>query len=453
MIYNDKNLDILTTAVRKETRVVALEGSVRSGKTAIISAQAFYLAVCQSDEKYHCIAGRNLDVIRKNLIEAPDVGLLENHPNIQMKKGKVGSYYLSFYFGGKEKEISLINYSNSSSWKNVLGGTLGVVFIDEADIADPLFVREIFSRQVSVNYPKIFFTSNGNMPTHTIYQEVYNYCKPLGKVPLSIKHEIEEFQKKNGKKKEYYYFHCTMDDNPIMTPQKIADASKLYPVGSYYYKIKILGERGTPGKLIFEEYMNEELIVDARAIDENTGRKIYDLRYFSFGVDIGATRAMNSFKLIGWTRNYDTAIILESEQFKQCGYNEKKKALMDFIEKCIRLWNFNYLNCDGILLDSAEQNFIVDVDAETKRRFKMDTIGSYKATIKDRVDMMIVGFSTKRILFNKNCRETYESYKSSVRSSKDNEIREDNNLPINDDMDSTEYGLTRHMKSLMKANY
>lgn len=454
MLYNQKILDIIAVAVAPQTRVLALEGTVRSSKTASLTSQAFYLAVCQSKEKYHCIAGRNLDAIRKNILEAPEVGLLPNHPNVQMCRAKVGSYFLKFKYKGEVKEIALANYSNSSSWKNVLGGTLGCVLIDEADIADPDFIREIFSRQVSVDRPKLFFTSNGNTPTHTIYQEVYNYCKPLGKIPSSTMTEVVNFQKKNGSKCGWYYYHCTMEDNPVMTEEKINLAKNLYPVGSYYYKIKILGERGVPGKLLFEEYMTEDLIVNAREIDEKTGRKKFDICYFSIGCDIGATRATNSIRLIGWTKDFGTAIILERDTFKQCGYDEKKLIFLKFVqEKCIDLWNVTRFNFDGMAIDSAEQNFIVDMNSAMYKTFGLDAIPSYKATIKDRVDMDIIGFSQKRILFNSNCREDYEAFKSAVRSDKPNEIREDKNEKINDIMDAVEYGLTRHMKPLMRGGY
>ncbi len=453
MLFSPKILDLISLAPRNTTRCIFTEGTVRSSKTASFSSHAFYYAVCQSNEKYHLIAGRNLNTIQTNILNTENVGLLACHPDVEWGREKIGSPYLTFKHKGKEKIILLCNYSDASSWKNVLGGTLGVILIDEINIADPVFVRECYARQVSVENPKLFGTLNGDDPTHTIYQEFINFAKIIGDAPSSIIGEMTSFQTKHGRKKGYYYMHFNMHDNPVMTEEKIKEAEKIYPVGSHYYKTKIRGERGTPGKLLFEEYMTQELIVNAREKDER-GRNIYDIRYFSIGCDIGATRATNSIRLIGWLKDFSKAIILERETFKQCGYDEKKEKFLKFIkEKCIDLWGVNKFNFDGMCLDSAEQNFIVDMNKALYEKYELDVIPSYKATIKDRVDMMIIGFSMKRILFNFNCREDYEAYMKAVRSEKPGEIREDKNLPINDIMDSDEYGLTRHMESLMRGGY
>lgn len=447
MLYSEKMLDAFSIATNHATRLLAMEGTIRSSKTATASSWAFYLAVCKNDEKYHLICGRSIRSIETNILEPTDVGLLSVHPNIVRKKNN-----LYFSFGGKDKVIILCNYSDSSTWKDVLGGTYGVIYIDEADIADKRFIDECKARQVSVNNPLMILTQNGNEPTHSIYQGTINYCKIIGKAPASIVSDMQIFQKKHGTKRGYYYMHFNMHDNPIMTEEKINDAMRLFPCGTHYYKIKILGERGSPGLLLFEEYMGEFLIVNSRKKNED-GRLIFDFKHFSFGIDVGATRAQNSICLVGFTKDYDTAVIIEHESFKQCGYVEKKNRFKNFISKCNTLWNIDRSSFDGILLDNAEQNFIEDMNAMTWSQFGYDTVGSYKATIKDRVDMMIVGFSSRRILFASNCRNVYEAYKKAVRSDKENEIREDKNEPINDIMDSVEYALTRHMKPLMRGGY
>ena len=70
--------------------------------------------------------------------------------------------------------------------------------------------------------------------------------------------------------------------------------------------------------------------------------------------------------------------------------------------------------CDGIAVDSAEQNFIADLKPILRNEFRLDVFGSWKYTIKDRIDMNIVGFSTGRVKFDTECLPIYKAYESSV---------------------------------------
>ncbi len=449
VIYNNKILDAMSIALT--ARLLVLEGTARSSKTMIFS-DVIYYAVINSSEKYHVIAARDLDAINNNILYADVVGLMNLHPDCILKKGKIGGYYVSMTgIDGEEKVINLVNYSNESSWKKILGGTKGVIYIDEVNIASKNFVDECFVRQTSASNPHTYFTLNGDDPAHWCYQDYINYCVMLGKVPVSILNEMKEFQNKRGVKKGWLYMHFTMWDNPIMTPAKIQDAMNIFAPGSYYYTTKILGERGIQGDLLFMDYMDESLIVDAFEKDKN-GNSVYDLRHFAFGADVGANRAYNSIHFIGFERGFKRAIILFEKVFATTGYDKKKPIIFDFIKFCLTTLKIHPSQVDGFLLDCAEQNFIADLNDQVYYQFGIDVVGSWKATIKDRIDLMSIGFSLKRILFHTACRATYQAY-FHAQKGKENYTRldtdETNAKGDNDRMDSCEYGLTRHMKDLM----
>lgn len=447
--YNKKILK--AEAIALDCRLLCLEGTARSSKTMTFS-DVFYHCVMESNEKYHVIAGRDLDSIRNNILLADVVGMLALHPRAKLKKDKIGGYFVSCIgLDGKEKEIILVNYSNESSWKKILGMTLGVVYIDEINIANKNFVDECFARQLSADNPKTFVTLNGDDPNHWCYQEYINYCKMVGKIPDEIRTLMSEFQAKNGIKDNWYYMHFTMWDNPVMDEFKIQQAMSIFPKGSYYYNTKILGIRGTSGQLLFEPYMTNDLIVDAFEKDEHNRRK-YNFTSYSFGADIGGGRAYNSIHLVGYERNYKRAVVLFEHVFQCKGYDKKKPIIFKFISDCMKALNINPYTVDGCLIDCAEQNFIADIKEEMYNLFRIEAVGSYKATIKERIDMMAIGFSTKRILFNTTCRSTYEAYKHAQLGSKAFErldTNETNATGDNDRMDSCEYALTRHMKDLM----
>lgn len=451
LTMTNKLLDVLAIATSPFCRLLTHEGTARSAKTAV-AIQEFYYSVYNSDEKYHAICGRDKDAIKDNILNIPDVGLLTTHPDCILKADRIGSTYIQLATPKGIKNIKLVNYSDARSWKKVLGGSLGVVLIDEVNIADTVFINETFSRQIKANQPLTILTLNGDDPQHECYQNFINYSKIIGDCPASIQAEMLKFQKEHGTKPGYYYMHFTMSDNPVMTPEKIKAAMAIYPQGSFYYTTKILGERGVQGDLIFDDYLKEELIINAQEIDAVTGRAIYPFKRYTIGVDIGENRACNVFTLTGWTENYRQAVCLAIKSFKRVGYAEKTKNLIIWLQNLIDTKVINPLTLEGIYVDSAESNYITDLQGVIKSRFNVPVTGSYKATIKDRIDMLIVGFSTGRVLFDKHCRKVYEAYQSAKwADGQKGKVREDMNLEINDIMDAFEYSLTRHMKALMIA--
>jgi hypothetical protein len=113
-------------------------------------------------------------------------------------------------------------------------------------------------------------------------------------------------------------------------------------------------------------------------------------------------------------------------------------------------WKEKYpIEC--ISVDSAEQNFIYDLKA-LFQPYGIEVIGSYKATIKERIDLGISLLSWERLLFN-NTVEGKHAYNAFLIAKwvdgKEGEEREDNNEEHNDIIDSIEYALTVHMKALL----
>jgi len=215
----------------------------------------------------------------------------------------------------------------------------------------------------------------------------------------------------------------------------------VFPVGSYYYLTKILGIRGVQGELIFNDYMNQNLIYDT--LD-------FTPAHFTIGMDIGATKAFSVISLVAWDSLYRRAYVMKIDSFKSEGYTSKQSHLRAFL---LGLSDVQRKMLEGVFIDSAESNFIKDISSIIKREFNIECVGSYKATIKDRIDLMIVGFASMRIKFNRQYASNgYDAYRNSKwEDGKIGEVREDLGLEMNDIMDSIEYALTRHMVAFLKA--
>lgn len=437
-LFNDKILDAIALALRPTTRQLTFEGTIRSSKT-VTAIEAFFWRVYYSDAIRHVVASYDSDTLKNNILEADGHGLLTKFKGYcKEKKDRIGGWYIEVNAPKGNKQISLCSYSNKSKWKKVLGGSIENFFIDEANVADPQFIKECYSRQVSFQHPLTIYTLNGDVPTASIYEHI-NSSKIIGKAPASIRADMDKAPKKKG----YYYLHWTMADNPIMTAEKIAAASELYPVGSYYYKIKILGERGTPGKLIYIDYMDEGRLIQKLDVSK--------FHSFTISMDVGATRAQNSISLVGYTYGYTKAAVIHKKTFPCVGYNEKTSKLKEFIAFCKRI---GANNIEAIIVDSAELNYINDLKADFRRLGLPEVVGSYKATIKDRIDMGILLMASEKMIFNdtEEGRNAFNAFKMATwEEGKEGEVRKDENEPWNDIVDSIEYSLTRHMKALLRS--
>lgn len=444
-IITDKYLDVAALSLKPYCNLLVFEGSIRSSKTED-AKPIFHMNVAASNEELHLIAGNDLDAIRDNILDG-EHGLLAMFPDLELVREKLGSYFLLLHSRipnvyPKEKKILLAGYSTKSKWKKVLGKSLGVILIDEVNTADKLFVDECFARQGSVDRPLQIWTLNGDIPELWVYQDYINRCNVMKKyratTPASILADMDKVKKEPG----WFYVHFTFTDNPIMTPAKIARTMEVFPVGSYYYTIKVLGERGSPGELIYLDYMDPDKLI-----------KPVDLRKYPHcvvGCDIGASRAQNSFNLQGFSLDYYNTAFIDKVTFQQLGYENKKERLIAFV----RMWLARGANIEYISIDSAEANFISDIST-TFRALKLPPIiPSFKATIKERIDMGIILFSSGRCIFNDTPagRDCYDAFKMAKwAEGKKGQEREDKNEPHNDKIDATEYSWTRHMHKMMSA--
>ena len=451
--FTSKCVDNLAIGLSGKCQLHIYEGTIRSSKT-VTAIQEFYESVQCSNEVLHLIAAADLDAIRENILNS-QFGLLVTHPETcRLMKDKIGSYYVSIRSDIPsnilERRVLLAGYTSADRWEKVLGKTLGIILVDEVNTANKQFIDECFARQVSVDNPLMIWTLNGDNPQHWIYQDYINRAKIIGNVPVTIQAEMDRVEKNKG----WYYTHWVMSDNPVMTPEKIQRAVAIYPKGSYYYTIKILGERGVPGDLIYLDYLNDNQIIDAYAKDERGAFK-YKLCRFVIGVDIGESKACNAFVLLGFTIDYSLCVVLDIDSFVKLGYAAKKERLKSFVvrtEEKIKRFNYNLrTTLEGISIDSAEGNFINDLKGEYMR-VGITVISSYKATIKQRIDMNIVALSSGKLLFDKAAEKVYRAFSvAKWAENKKGEEREDKGEEHIDILDATEYGQTVHMRALMLA--
>lgn len=194
----------------KNRKAIICDGSVRSGKTVSMILGFVHWAMRFFDGKNFGICGKTISSTERNIIlpllNMPDI---TDYYSLQYIRGenkriiiRSGSHTNTFFiFGGKDE----------SSYTLVQGITLSGVLFDEVALMPKSFVDQAVARTLSEPEARYWFNCNPESTEHWFYKEWI--C--------------------NTRQKKALHLHFTMQDNPILSPEQIADAERLY-TGVFY---------------------------------------------------------------------------------------------------------------------------------------------------------------------------------------------------------------------------
>lgn len=440
--FTDKMLDNMSMAIKDNVNVLVGEGAIRSSKT-VTMIQAFNTAVRMNSCDLHFIASKDLDAVRDNLLHSDGLGLMDQFPDIVMEKEPIGGYYITIPgFDGSIKKVLLVGYSKKDQWKKILGKTIGVELIDEVNLASEQFLDEAFARQASADKPLTIYTLNGDDPKHYCYQKYINYCKPLGIVPTSILSDMNKFPNKKG----WYYMHWTMNDNPVMTPEKIERTKQIYPIDSYYYRIKILGERGIAEGLIYQLYATNQ----AKYLIKK--EELPPLSHINIGMDFGGNGSAHTFVATGFNMQMTDLYVLRSKRLPAKDVTPDK--LYDEFEIFFKTVQKGFgIRAMNVYCDSAEQTLISGLKNRVLSKGIAAVIkNALKKQIKDRIEFEQLALSLVRIhILDEDTESFQDAFRTAVYDSRDGHTSErlDNGTTDIDTMDAFEYSIEADMKSIM----
>ena len=191
----------------KQYDAIVCDGSVRSGKTMAMSIGFLIWSMRNFDRESFAFCGKTIDSLKRNVIQPlqkwmegivqPKINLSKNYMDVQWL-GHENRYY---FFGGKDE----------SSYTLVQGITLSGVLFDEVALMPKSFVDQAVARTLSEPEARYWFNCNPESAEHWFYKEWI--C--------------------NTRQKKALHLHFTMQDNPILSPEQIADAERLY-TGVFY---------------------------------------------------------------------------------------------------------------------------------------------------------------------------------------------------------------------------
>ena len=404
LVLSEKNKTFLKIKGEKEF----LEGTTAAGKTTI-GISKWMMIVAISDKRFHIIAAADKGTAEKNIINA-EKGLLDQFKGLAEYKGNgtgnIAIPHIAYQTNKGEKIIYVVGYDDKKRWTKVLGGQVGCVFLDEVNIADMEFVREISHR---CEY--MMTTSNPDDPNLPIYKEYINRSRPLKKYVSDYPNELlKELNEPYNKGWIHWYF--TFNDNASLTEEEIEKKKNALAPGTKMYKNKILGLRGKATGLVFN-ITEKDIISEKQAMyedwQEQEPKKKRKFKVFSIGCDTSYSSKSHdklTFEFVGITLD-NKCILLEEE-----GYNNKDRMvpfapsdvipkLVAFAERCKSKWGF----ARDIFIDSADSGTIAEAQKYKRENGCIyNFVGAWKKTTNiTRVQLKQSWLNTNDFFIVNNC--------------------------------------------------
>lgn len=399
MEITQKYLDLCLT----DSKVDILEGVTSSGKTTTAISTKFVYMVKKTKEKRHLIVGNDLGTVISNIVSTGSYGLCDTYPSI-----------IKCFNGDAEQKIPhikiddnivyLSSYSDVSKWKKILGKQLGAVFVDECNIADMNFIRELFLPR----FEYCLMTLNPDNPNKDIYQQIINRARPIEKykddMPQQIKDELATQKEHVG----WHYWFFNFDDNPSMTEDRKNELLNSLLPETREYQTKILGIR-TVGTGLVEPLTKDNIITEEIA-------KTYQYQIFSCGIDTSySNKSEDTFALIFEGITTTGKLIILSEKV----YNNRDKSIsLSPSDMAIRIDEFFIDNCKkwgitrSMFIDNADAGTISEVQKYSRQMARSYyPVGSWKKLeIIDRVNLENGWIKSKTYLIVDTCKELIKEH-------------------------------------------
>lgn len=257
MALNDKYMKLL----RSNNKVDYLEGTTYAGKTTVGVGVKFLIEVAKSNKKDHIIAGNSVGEVESKIINQTN-GIIDLYgKDIQYFANGNGSIRFP-HLRYKNKIIYIVGFDNKSRFKKILGGQFGCVAVDEFQIADMDFIREIFLPR----FEYLIATMNPDNPDLEQFTDFVNNSTTdiscINDVPVEIKSDMDDGKNIDG----WVHWFFTYNDNAIVTPEKVDQLLEYNPVGTKQYETKIRGLRSKATGLCVN--LDKSNVINRKQLDE-----------------------------------------------------------------------------------------------------------------------------------------------------------------------------------------
>lgn len=361
-------------------KAIICDGSVRSGKTVSMILGFVHWAMRFFDGKNFGICGKAISSTERNIIlpllNMPDI---TDYYSLQYIRGenkhiiiRSGSHTNTFFiFGGKDE----------SSYTLVQGITLSGVLFDEVALMPKSFVDQAVARTLSEPEARYWFNCNPESAEHWFYKEWI--C--------------------NTRQKKALHLHFTMQDNPILSPEQIADAERLYT--GVFYNRYIKGLWCVAEGLIYPQFDREKHIEQR----DNPQGEWY------ISVDYGT---LNAFSAGLWC--YDGTTAYRAAEYYYSGRETRKQLTnAQYLQRIQQLAGGHKIEC--VIVDPSAASFIAEL------RNADFTVRKGKNAVVDGIRRVSSALQAEKLRFSpdcKNCIREFGLYRWDESCSEDRPIKE-----------------------------
>ena len=328
---------------------------------------------------------RDITLFRRNVMPI----LKEQFPDAYMSKQ-----------GGELKvqgiNISVVGYSNSSSFSSILGSTIKTWCLDELQIADPYQFLEAFGRQVSLGEEAFSMSSsNPDDPDKEVFATM-NKCKLIGESPN------EDYFTGENEDKKWFAYHMTYEDNPAMDAKKIEELKGQFH--GVYYETKILGKRAVAEGLVFDRDAINNCIADLSNINE---KALVNKAWIGIDTSYGKNTAKPTWaiEVTGRTRTGALIALYEPDE----DLFNKMKAPSDLGPVLDNIYDYvarKYdIRADEIYVDSADQTTLKELYKYRRAhnpKWRVKGVDKSLYDVNDRVKFLMQLMGNGMLLINKD---------------------------------------------------
>lgn len=380
----------------KEKDGIIADGSVRAGKTIVMSFAFVLWAMEKHNFKNFIMAGKTIGSFRRNVIFLLKIILKLRGYKIKDKRtdnllvirkrtsGVINYFYI---FGGKDE----------SSQDLVQGLTAAGAFFDEVSLMPESFVNQAIAR-CSVEGAKLWFNCNPDGPYHWFK---VNFLDKL----------IE---------KNLLHLHFTMNDNPSLS-EAVKERYKRMFSGVFYQRY-ILGLWVVAEGIIYDMFNREKHV-------KPTIEREYNKYHIS--VDYGTYNVM-TFGLWGFCWEND-----KWYKIKEYHYDGRKNNRQKTDEEYYKdLEEFaGDINIRSVIIDPSAASFITTV-----KKHKQFIVKKANNDVLDGIRNMSTALQQDLIYYNDCCTETFKELSTYAWDEKAVERGEDKPIKQNDHhMDGDRY--------------
>lgn len=242
-------------------RVNLTEGSVRSGKTYITLLRFLTALSTYEGPGSFIIVGKNRDTIFRNVFEPieRDPSMAWLRTSVRYRRGASSALILGL-------PVSVIGANDAGAESKIRGMTVALVLGDEVTVWHPDFFKQLLAR-MSPPKAQAFLTTNPDSPAHWLKTD---YIDRIGDLP------------------GWFSWHFTMDDNPGLTADYVANLKAEYQ--GLWYKRFIEGLWVAAEGAIYPQWEPEQHVVPWASLPPMW-------RTYALGLDYGTTNATSGVLL------------------------------------------------------------------------------------------------------------------------------------------------------------